>query len=151
MIKISRMADYAVVVLANMAGSETAHVNAGGLACGTGLPEPTVAKVLKLLSKAGVVKSIRGAGGGYTLARAAVEVTVADIVIAIDGPISLTACVEGSATSCDYAVCCPVSGRWDQVNESVRLALEEVTLADMMVKAGSCAGKKMMKGNYEYI
>jgi FeS assembly SUF system regulator len=132
MIKVSRLADYAVVILATLSGSDEKLMTATGVAEKTRLPEPTVAKVLKLLAKADLVTSLRGASGGYRINRPPAEINVADIIMAVDGPISLTACVEGSAEPCGYACSCPVKGRWDEVNMAIRGALQDVTLADML-------------------
>jgi FeS assembly SUF system regulator len=129
MIRISKLADYSVVVLVRLGagGIETAP----GIAQATGVPEPTVAKVLKALAGAGLVASQRGAHGGYRLARPLHLISVAEVVTAIEGPIALTACVEHSPSPCEAECCCPVRGRWDPVNTAVREALESVTLAQL--------------------
>jgi FeS assembly SUF system regulator len=129
MVRISKLADYAVVVLVRL-GAGTIETTPG-IAQATGLPEPTVAKVLKALAGAGLVVSQRGARGGYRLARRLDLVSVAEVVSAIEGPIALTACVEHSASACEAEGCCPVRGRWDPVNAAVREALESVTLAQL--------------------
>ncbi len=131
MIKVSKMADYAVVVLAALARSD-GQMTASGISGQTGLPEPTVAKVLKLLSREEFLESIRGVNGGYKLSKASKEITIAKIISAVDGPISLTACVDDNDNSCGYQSRCAVKGRWNGVNHAVRGALESVTLADMM-------------------
>jgi FeS assembly SUF system regulator len=132
MLRISKLADYAVVVLAAMVGAQgDERLTAAGLSALTRLPEPTVAKVLKLLAKGGLVSSTRGASGGYVLERAAAKISVAEIIAAVDGPVSLTACVSGAEGCCDYAGSCLVRGRWDGVNVAIRTALENVTLQDM--------------------
>ena len=132
MIKISRLADYAVVVLVAFTESDKTLLSASSLAVKTKLPEPTVAKVLKLLTKGGIVSSVRGAGGGYSLDTDMKRISIGKIVKAVDGPIALTACVDGSAVSCDYEESCTVKGRWNPVNAALRGALENVTLADMI-------------------
>jgi Rrf2 family protein len=86
---------------------------------------------MKLLAPAGLMESHRGATGGYSLTRAAEEISIADIISAVDGPIALTACVDGAEGHCDVESLCPMRGNWDKVNRAVRRALEEVTLADM--------------------
>lgn len=91
MLKISKLADYAVMLLGTLSLSDESILPAVTLAHRTHLQEPTVAKVMKLLAKANIVASTRGTNGGYKMARTAQEITVADIVIAIDGPIALTA------------------------------------------------------------
>ncbi len=132
MMKVSRLADYAVVVLVALSRSEDGLMSASDIAGKTGLPEPTVAKVLKLLAKDGIVTSIRGATGGYSLDADIEQISIAKIVKAVDGPIALTACVEGSMGSCDYEGCCAVKGRWSPVNAALHKALDDVSLADMI-------------------
>ena len=131
MMKVSKLADYAVVVVATL-GNKAERMNAAGIAKSSGLPEPTVAKVLKLLAKAGVVVSTQGPRGGYELGRAAEDITVLEVVKAVDGPISVVACVGAAEEDCDYETCCPVKGRWGAVNGAIHSALENVTLADML-------------------
>ncbi len=132
MFRISKLADYAVVVLAEMAGRAEALMSAAVIAERTGVSEPTVAKVLKLLSREGVVQSVRGAGGGYRLSCPADEIAVVDIIEAIEGPIALTACVDGAEPDCALGGCCGVRGRWDTVNAALRSALGGIMLADIM-------------------
>lgn len=131
MIKISKMADYAVVVLVALSKSDGATLSAAALAEVTRLPEPSVAKVLKLLARDNLVDSVRGVSGGYRLSRALSACSVADVILAIDGPVSLTACVEGSAESCDHHCHCLLKGRWDDVNRAIRDTLGNISLADM--------------------
>jgi Rrf2 family protein len=114
-----------LVRLARMDGVQTSP----GIAAATGIPEPTVAKVLKILAGSGLVSSQRGARGGYRLARPLAQVPVADVIAAIDGPIALTACVDNGA--CESHGLCPMHGRWDPVNDAIEAALSRITLADM--------------------
>ena len=130
MLRLSRLADYAVVVLVRLSRGAVVQT-APGLAASTGVPEPTVAKVLKVLSGAGLVVSQRGARGGYRLARPLHQIAVAEAITAIDGPIALTACVEGSGCGCEATASCPVHGKWAPVNDAVRAALGAITLADL--------------------
>lgn len=132
MIKLSRMSDYAVVVLEALSRQGDGSMSASQIAAGAGLPEPTVAKVLKLMAAGGVVVSQRGASGGYALARDPADVTVFDIVTSIEGRLGLTACVEGGGESCALESHCSMSGRWDIVNRAVRVAFEGLSLADMI-------------------
>lgn len=134
MIRLSKLTDYAVAILARLSMSDEGKVaSCAALSGMTGVPEPTVAKILKILTRAGFVVSTRGIHGGYRLDRPASELTVADIITAMDGPIAVTACVEGGANDCALESKCPVRGNWDKVNRAVRAALEEVTLADIAV------------------
>ncbi len=125
------MADYAVVILVAMVGQENALVTTSALVEQTKLSEPTVAKVLKILGRGGVVKSARGINGGYALARAPSEITIEDIVRVVDGPVSITACSDGMEPDCSLAGSCSVRGRWDGVNAAIRDALVGITLMDM--------------------
>lgn len=131
MLRLSRLTDYAVVVLVRLAEDGTVQT-AGALAATTTIPEPTVAKVLKLLAVAGLVASRRGAHGGYVPARALSSIAIAEVITAIDGPIALTACVEGSLVTCEQQGSCPMSGRWLRVNDAIREALSSITLAEMV-------------------
>jgi FeS assembly SUF system regulator len=130
MVRLSRLTDYAVVVLMRLAGGQRVQTSPG-IASGTGIPEPTVAKVLKLLAAAQLTASSRGARGGYRLARPLPEITVADVIAAIDGPIALTACVEGAGSVCDIRSACAMHGRWDVVNDAIRQALSGISLAEL--------------------
>ena len=134
MLRLSKLTDYAVVVLVRLS-SGTPVQTSPGIASGTGIPEPTVAKVLKALTGSGLVASQRGARGGYRLMRPLAAIPISDVIAAIDGPIALTACVEGSLGSCESERLCPVRGRWDPVNEAIATALTAITLADMQEAA----------------
>ncbi len=135
MLRVSKLADYAVVVMVRLAAdadaSEASLQTSPSLAVATGVPEPTVAKVLKALSLAGLVTSTRGARGGYRLQRPIEAISIAEVIAAVDGPIALTACVEGSLSGCDVRSQCAVKGRWDLVNDAISQALSAISLADM--------------------
>lgn len=132
MIKVSRFADYAVLILAELAGAPHGRMAASDLAGATGLPEPTVAKILKSLTRAGVLNSTRGVNGGYGLTRPVDKITVADIIVAMDGPISLTDCADNS--HCVLEGHCTMHGRWGRVNTAIRTALDGVLLHDLITK-----------------
>jgi len=134
MLRLSKLTDYAVVVLVRLADTERVQTSPG-IAATTGIPEPTVAKVLKTLAAGGLVASQRGARGGYRLLRPLGAIPVADVITAVDGPIALAACVDGSLTECESQGLCPVRGRWDPVNEAIQQALSSITLADMQEAA----------------
>jgi FeS assembly SUF system regulator len=130
MLRLSKLTDYAVVVLVRLAGMEGVQTSPG-IAAATGIPEPTVAKVLKTLAAGDLVVSQRGAKGGYRLNRDLAAIPIADVIAAVDGPIALTACVDGALTSCESQGLCPMRGRWDPVNAAIHNALSRITLADM--------------------
>lgn len=134
MLRLSKLTDYAVVVLVRLAGMPEMQTSPG-IAAATGIPEPTVAKVLKTLTSGGLVTSQRGARGGYRLHRRLDQIPIADVIAAVDGPIALTACVDGSVTECESQNLCPMRGRWDPVNDAIQRALNSITLADMQVAA----------------
>ena len=131
MIRLSRLADYAVVVMSQIAvGPQRLHT-APELACEIRLPATTVSKVLKLLHHADLVTSHRGAQGGYAIARPAAAISVADIISAVDGPIALTDCIEEAPGACDLEAICPARRNWQAINDAVRGALAGVSLADV--------------------
>lgn len=128
MFRLSKLTDYAVVVLVRLARDGGVQTSPG-IAAAIGLPEPTVAKVLKAMTCSGLVASQRGARGGYRLARPLDRIPVSDVIAAIDGPIALTACVDGG--ECESGCLCPMRGRWDPVNQAIRSALGGISLATM--------------------
>lgn len=133
MIRLSKLTDYAVVILADMACTHDGPcMAASSLSARTSLPEPTVSKILKILSRAGLIQSVRGASGGYRMVRPASKVKMIDVIEVMEGPIALTACVDGGHDMCAIQSCCRLRGRWAPVNAAVRSALEAVSLADMM-------------------
>jgi FeS assembly SUF system regulator len=131
MFRLNRLTDYAVVMMSQMALAEGRTRSAQQLSDDTALPLPTVAKITNALAKAGVIESQRGAAGGYSLARDAEDISIAEIIQALEGPIALTACVDGAEATCEVERLCPMSGGWNKVNLAIRGALEGVTLADM--------------------
>lgn len=132
MLRLSKLTDYAVVVLTRLGDTEPHAIQtAPCIAKATGVPEPTVAKVLKALAQANLVAATRGAHGGYRLTRPFSGISVADVIAAIDGPIALTACVDTATGACEVACQCAVRGRWNLVNNAISAALGAITLADM--------------------
>ena len=132
MIKLSKMTDYAVVILAEMAQGDGQLMTASGLSEKTGLPEPTVAKVLKLLARGGMVESSRGINGGYKLTKLPADISMASVITSLEGPVQLTSCVDGSEECCNHSVNCAMRGKWNPVNAAMQRALEDVTLAQML-------------------
>ncbi|WP_228241941.1 SUF system Fe-S cluster assembly regulator [Porphyrobacter sp. GA68] len=126
--RLSNLADYAVIIMSAAARHcGGARVSAGDLAAETGLPAPTVQKLVSRLTAAGLLRGRRGSGGGLQLARPAAAITLAEIVEAVDGPIALTACATGG--ECGYDHHCTVRPHWPVVNAALRGALAEVTLS----------------------
>jgi Rrf2 family protein len=131
------MADYAVVTMsaaarhcgAGMGGAS--RINTGQLAEETGLPAPTVQKLVSRLVAAGLLKSTRGVGGGLRLARPAAAITLADIIEAVEGPIAMTSCGDGGRHDCTLEAACQMRPQWPQVNQAIRGALAQVSLTQL--------------------
>ncbi len=125
--RLSNLADYAVVTMCQAARHcGGGRVSAAELASETGLPAPTVQKVVSKLTSAGLMRSVRGAGGGLQLARPAAAISLADIVEAVEGPIALTACVDSE--DCAIHDNCSVKPHWPIVNNALRGALADIPL-----------------------
>lgn len=143
--RLSSMADYAVVIMSAAARHEAQarqRVSAAELARETGLPTATVQKLVSRLSAAGLLRAVRGAGGGLTLARPAAAITLAEVVEAIEGPIALTACVEHGRHDCSLEVGCNLRPHWGAVNQALRGALAAVPLSQLAVLAGEVAAPR---------
>lgn len=132
MIKLNKMTDYGIVVMVHLAQADGTVSTAPDIAAATGLSQPTVAKLLKTLVQGGLATSQRGAQGGYSLARPPKQISVVEAIEVLDGPLSLTDCVENDHESCEREKLCPMSGRWNRINAAIVGALESLTLADMM-------------------
>jgi FeS assembly SUF system regulator len=127
------MADYAIVVMAAAARQcGRQRIAAGEIALGTGIPAPTVQKLVSRLTSAGLLRAVRGAGGGLHLARPAATISVADIVEAVEGPIALTACLEQGRHECTLEQACSLRPHWPAVNDALRGALASVSLAGLV-------------------
>jgi len=131
--RLSSLADYAVVMMSAAARhcGGAGRLNATALAEETGLPLPTVQKLVSRLSAAGLIESQRGTGGGFRLSRPPAAISLADIVEAIEGPIAMTACVDQGAHDCGVEDNCRVKPHWNAVNGAVRGALAGVSLASL--------------------
>ena len=128
--RLSNLADYAVITMCQAAlHCGSGRVSAAELATETGLPVPTVQKLVSKLTAAGLLRSVRGAHGGLQLGRPAAAITVADIVEAIEGRIALTACIDHVA--CDFETGCNMKPHWPIINEALRGALAGITLAQL--------------------
>jgi FeS assembly SUF system regulator len=130
--RLSSLADYAVVMMSACARHcGVGRVTAVQLAEETGLPLPTVQKLVSKLSHSGLLKSVRGAGGGFKLARPAAAISLADVIEAIEGPIAMTACVETGKHDCALEGACKVQPHMAVVNNAVRGALAGVPITSL--------------------
>jgi FeS assembly SUF system regulator len=130
MLRVTKLTDYATVVLTALAAQPDTVLSAAGLAEQAGLEVPTVAKILKPLAQAGLVAGFRGINGGYRLARPASQITLIDIVEAMEGPLGMTEC-SLHAGNCGIEQSCGVRANWRRINDVVADALRGVTLAEM--------------------
>jgi len=131
MLRISKLTDYGVVLVTHLATCEGAH-SVKVLARETGLPAPTTSKVLKRLSRAELVQSVQGPRGGYLLSRNPDEVSVLDVIDAMEGPVALTQCVQDEPnTECAHEGSCGVESGWRLINQTIRSALAEISLAEI--------------------
>lgn len=131
MLRISRLTDYGTVVLAHLASDSARLMSAAEVAATSGLGLPTVSKILKSLAKADLVVSTRGAQGGYRLSREPQLISAADVIDALEGPVSITEC-SGADSHCDYEAVCNVGSAWQRINVAIRRALEDVSLSDLL-------------------
>jgi len=139
MLRVSKLTDYATVVMTCLAGSGDGVLSAQALAERARLEAPTVSKLLKQLAQAGLVVSTRGINGGYRLARLAEKITIADIVTAMEGPIGMTEC-SAHAGACGHEPHCGVRVNWQRINHAIADALASVSLADMVKPPPKRAG-----------
>ena len=132
MLRLGRMTDYGVAVMSELARTGDQQRSAADVAEKIGLAPTTVSKLLKDLGRAELVTSTRGATGGYRLAHAVDEISIAAVIEALEGPTVLVACLEDGGGGCAVEASCPVSGQWDPINTAIRNALEAVTLDDLL-------------------
>ncbi|HBZ69106.1 MAG TPA: SUF system Fe-S cluster assembly regulator [Deltaproteobacteria bacterium] len=140
MIRMSKLTDYGIVLLAELGSQhDAAPHNARELSLRTHLPLPVVSKLLKALAREGVLLSHRGAKGGYSLSRQPEQISVAEVIRVLEGPIALTEC--GTPGLCAQEQLCQVRTPWQRINEVIRDALSHVTLAELIAPtAGSRGG-----------
>lgn len=130
--RLSNLADYAVVIMSAAARKgEGACLSATVMAEGTGIPLPTTQKLLGKLASAGLFSSARGGGGGFVLTRPASEISLADVIEAVEGPIAMTTCVDDGRECCALEGACQVRPHWGPVNTAIRGALSSVSLASL--------------------
>jgi len=137
MLRISKMTDYAILVMVELARDDE-MLSAHALAERVHIEAPTASKVLKLLAGAGLLESYRGANGGYSVSRLAGDVSVAEVIAAIEGPIAMTEC-SAEEGLCSQEDSCELRGNWQRISIAVARALQEVSLAEMSAPANAAA------------
>ncbi len=131
MLRVTKLTDYATVVMTALAEHPGRIHSAAELAERSRLELPTVSKVLKPLAHAGLVESFRGATGGYRLARAPNRISLYDVVAAIEGKLGMTEC-SGEHSSCEHESHCDVQSHWRRINDVIADALRGISLAEML-------------------
>ena len=129
MLRISKLTDYAILVMVELA-RDSEVLSAHALAERVGIEVPTASKVLKLLSGHGLLDSYRGPSGGYRSNRSAGDISVAEVIEAIEGPVAMTECSE-EAGLCSQEDSCGLRGNWQRISLAVNRALQDVSLAEM--------------------
>jgi FeS assembly SUF system regulator len=130
--RLTHLADYAVVMMTAAARRPAAaRLSATELADETGVPLPTAQKLMQRLAAHGLLTGTRGAGGGYALSRPVSEISLADIVEAVEGPIAMTQCADGLPSDCALDAHCRVKPHMGIVGAKVRGALGAVSLQEL--------------------
>jgi len=132
MLKLSKLTDYAVIVLGNLSQQQGRPVSASFISAKTKLPEPTVQKVLKLMASAKIITAIRGAHGGYIVPLALNCISIADVVEAIEGPLELAPCHNDNENDCALAKMYAPKNRWNTVNVAIKSTLDSIRVSDLI-------------------
>lgn len=130
MLKIGKMTDYAVLILAAMAKAPTAVMSATHIADSLHLSQPTVSKILKTLADSSLVLSQRGAEGGYHLGKPAESISVAEVIAAMEGDLTMTECCE-TTSHCSIGTLCSMQENWLKINKLIKELLSRLSIIDM--------------------
>lgn len=137
MIRVTKITDYGIAMMTHMADQEKGtQVTAPAISEDTGLPLPTVRKILKILTRNELLASTRGISGGYSLARAPEEISLLDMVCALEGPVAVTECATGEPCGCDRGQKCALQENWSLVNNLIERTLKTYNLAQMRGNLG---------------
>jgi FeS assembly SUF system regulator len=132
MIRVTKITDYGVGLMAHLAGQQAGFLaTAPDLAEDLQLPLPTVRKILKILARESLLVSQRGVNGGYSLAKPPREITLMDMVVALEGPMALTECATGEPCGCEREDVCNLRENWSWVNGLLQGTLKRYTLDQM--------------------
>lgn len=132
MLKVSRLSDYAVVLLCKLSMFDGKIASCSELSDKTGIPHPTVSKIFRLLSSVDFIETQRGINGGYKLLKDLKDITLLDVFEKIEGPVYTTLCTDGSQADCEFRSVCRLRGKWDKVNEKMKATLLSISLEDMI-------------------
>ncbi|MFQ5460324.1 MAG: SUF system Fe-S cluster assembly regulator, partial [Anaerolineae bacterium] len=131
MLRITKATDYGIILLTTLAAEPARMYNAAQLALEAGIPMPMASKILKRLARGHLLASQRGAKGGYVLTRHPREITVAEIIDALEGPVALTECIALGPGCCEQEPACPTQTNWRRINVAIHDALAGITLEEM--------------------
>jgi len=130
MLRLNKLTDYGTVAMVHIAREPDRTHAATELAGTIGVAVPTASKVLKMLARVNLLRSVRGVKGGYMLSRPAGEISIAELIDALEGPIGLTEC-SAIAGLCALEGSCSIRTNWQRINRMVLDALGQMTLADL--------------------
>jgi len=133
MLKLSKLTDYAIIVLGCLSEQAGKPVSASFVSGETQLPEPTVQKVLKLMSGAKIITAIRGANGGYIVPLSLSCISIADVVEAIEGPLELNPCNNDTDADCALAKIYAPKNKWNKVNVAIKKTLDGIRVSDLIL------------------
>lgn len=131
MLRIGKLTDYAILIMRQMAKDQSSVLSATVLAESLHLTLPTVSKILKMLADAQLVNSVRGAEGGYHLARPAEKITLVDIISAMEGEFAITECCDSNLL-CVIDAKCTLRENWKKINKLIQRLLTKITIVDML-------------------
>lgn len=131
MIRLTRAGEYAVRAVLHLAGQPSGQiVDRESMASAQSIPPSFLSKILQRLTAAGIIRSYKGAAGGFTLARPADEISMLDVIKAIEGPLALNTCLI-DVGECDRSQTCPVHPVWQLLQTSIENSLSQVTFANL--------------------
>lgn len=133
MLKLSKLTDYAIIVLGCLGAQNGKPVSASFVADKTKLPEPTVQKVLKMMASAKIITATRGATGGYVVPLSLACISIADVVEAIEGPLELSPCLNDTDLTCTLAAIYAPKNKWNKVNVAIKQTLDRIRVSDLIV------------------
>ncbi len=132
MLKIKKLTDYSTIILAYIAKNKNTIISAKILAQKTKIPVPTVSKLLKILTKKQIIISKRGINGGYAILKNPHHISIAEMILAIEGPIAITNCIYNNSSNkltCNIKHSCPMHKIWKHINNTILITLEKISLA----------------------
>ncbi len=134
MLRITRLADYAVLIACTFEGMENKVVSSSDITKKTRLQKATVNKVLATLVKKKILIASRGVNGGYKTVKKFEEISVRELIEAMEGPVSLTSCIDENAKDCNLCNVCITKNAWSLVNNAIKDTLENIKIPDMKNK-----------------